>query len=133
MSTTKTSTTEQDTPQDEKVTCRKCGHTYTPNFIFDFYPDGKDPKVGLCERCMVSEALAPKPIGSPHVEKVCKPFQGATTCAFLVMGAGQGNEAVYQCVKGTNTEQLIRQRLAKNTIRAHGDNCLGPPTFAPNP
>lgn len=87
------STTVITKSTDDKVTCRKCGHTYIPTFMFDFYPDGKDPKVGLCEKCMMTEVLAPKPLqGIPtgHNKSVCKFGQGSATCAFLVIQGGEG-------------------------------------------
>ena len=76
--------------QPEKVTCRKCQYTFAPSFQFDFYPDGKDLKVGLCERCMMTEAFAgkpsngdPSPLPAGYETKVCKMGKGKATCGFL--------------------------------------------------
>jgi hypothetical protein len=45
----------------EKVTCRKCKLSFRPCILFDFYPDGDDPTVGLCERCEIERALGITP------------------------------------------------------------------------
>ena len=116
---------------DDKVTCRKCDHTYIPNFAFDFYPDGKDPKVGLCERCMMTEALAPKPpqtVSVDHGKNVCKFGRGPFTCSFLIVQGGEG----LKCAKKSDFEGIIRERLSKGSMLAKGDNCFGPPDFKPN-
>lgn len=128
-STTRSTVTTEST--SDKVTCRKCGHTYIPNFMFDFYPDGKDPKVGLCERCMVTEILAPKPqrvISVDHGKNVCKLGQGSAACAFLTIDGSEG----LKCAKQGDFEGIIRERLSKGSMSAKGDNCSGPPDFIPN-
>lgn len=120
-----------ESADDKVLTCRKCGYTYIPNFAFDFYPDGKDPKVGLCERCVMAEMLAPKPlqvIPVGHDKNVCKFGQGPTTCAFLVMPGGEG----LKCAKQSEFEGMIRKRLSEGSISAKGDNCSGPPDFKSN-
>lgn len=49
---------------------------------------------------------------------------GPPCCAFLSYGAG------WRCLKGTNNERVIRDRLASGTMTAKGDRCGGPPDFA---
>lgn len=114
----------------KEVTCRKCGHgPYVPSFSFDFYPDSEDPKVGLCERCMMTQAFAPKEPATPpegHVRSVCKPGHGHETCSFMIAGAGG-----LKCGKGSAFENAIRQRLVEGTMNAKGDNCSGHPDFTP--
>lgn len=125
------------TADDETVTCRKCHATYVPDFVNDFYADGADPKVGLCERCKMSEVFAvntnqPHPLPNEgHAKKVCKSGQSAATCAFLSAGGGSG-EVSFKCAKDSMIEVNIRQRLAEGTMGAKGDNCSGPPDFTPS-
>ena len=121
------------TDQNETVTCRKCHTTYVPSFINDFYADGADPQVGLCESCKMGEVFGvnnkpPHPLPNGHEEKVCKAGCGEATCAFLTAG-GDG----FRCAKDSVIEKNIRQRLAEGTMRAKGDNCSGPPDFTPSP
>jgi len=116
---------------EKKFTCRKCNHTFIPSFMLDFYPDGKDPEVGLCERCMMAEAFAksftgPTPISEEHSVSVCKRGKGSETCSFLVFGKE------LCCAKGSNLEPTLRKRIAEKTISSLGDNCSGPPEFKPN-
>lgn len=61
-----------------------------------------------------------------HLADVCKLGKGAATCSFLTMGGGG-----FECAKGTAFEAAIRQRWAAGTMGAKGDNCSGPPDFAP--
>ena len=116
----------------EEVTCRVCHATYVPDFINDFYADGADPKVGRCERCMMSEAFgvntkSPHALPKDYENSVCKIGKGAATCAFLTMGAGG-----FQCGKDSTVEKAIRERLAEGTMRSKGDNCSGAPNFTPS-
>ncbi len=118
---------------DEKVTCRKCRHTYVPDLANDFYPDGEDPKVGLCEHCKMREAFGmndkrPHSLPEGHLGTVCKSGQGAATCCFIIFG-----DAGYQCAKDSCYEKNIRDRLAAGTMEARGDNCSGAPSFTPTP
>lgn len=122
---------EPTTDVSQECTCRKCNHTFVPSLAFDFYPDGSDPKVGLCERCMMKEALTnrepsddPAKVPDGHQVNICKFGKGPETCSFLGM---TGNE--FQCLKGSSLESVIRQRRRENSIRAKGDNCSGPPDF----
>lgn len=55
-----------------------------------------------------------------HVTYICKLGQGEKTCAFLTAG-GEGME----CAKGTPFEEMIRDRLLKDSFTAKGDNCSG--------
>ncbi|MCI5108449.1 MAG: hypothetical protein MRY49_01215 [Candidatus Pacebacteria bacterium] len=65
----------------------------------------------------------PTPLTDDHVKNVCKP--GTTeACAFL---SSSGLDLC--CAKRSFLESNIRQRLAKGTMRAIGDNCSGPPDF----
>jgi hypothetical protein len=116
------------TAKSEQCTCRKCNKTFIPSFAFDFYPDGDDPKVGLCESCMMSQVLgsskpAPVSVSVAHMEKVCKPGKGAETCIFLLMGE------VWKCAKGSDFQAEILKR--RPTMKSQGDNCSGPPGFTP--
>lgn len=66
------------------------------------------------------------PIDMQRVKEVCKIGKGSGCCAFLVMDGG-----VFECGKGGGAEPCIRRRLAEGSINAKGDNCSGPPDFAP--
>jgi len=116
----------------EQATCRKCNLTFVPSFTFDFYPDGEDPNVGLCETCMLNEALGrpktpnngPVPLPAGYEETVCKRGQRNLTCSFIgATGSG------FHCLKGTAFEPEINRRRAEGSIGARGDNCSGPPDF----
>lgn len=112
-----------------QVTCRKCGATYTPSFLRDFYPDGDDQKIGRCEGCMMAEAFAPKGpvlIDKDKLEPVCKLGSGKTCCSFLAAD-GDG----FKCVKGSSLEATIRERREAGTMGAMGDHCQGPPDYKP--
>jgi hypothetical protein len=117
--------------EGKEVTCRECQTTYVPSFANDFYPDGADPKVGLCERCLITGVLAPKqPTDIPdgHEVMVCKFGKGQSTCAFMILSSGSGGLRK-QCAKGSHYERIIRDRLEKKSMGAKGDNCSGPPDF----
>ena len=117
---------------ESERTCRKCKLTFTPSFRFDFYEDGTDdPKVGICERCMMNEAFAdqkptndPSPIPAGYEMTVCKIGKGRETCGFLGMSGVK-----FQCLKGSSFESKIRERQRQNSLGAKGDNCSGPPEF----
>lgn len=120
-------------PDANEVTCRECGFSFVPSFVFDFYPDGKDPKVGRCENCFMAKALGtqaptnsnnPTPISEGHAKTVCKFGQRATTCSFLGMTGSQ-----FHCLKGSEFESNIKQRREEGSMGAMGDNCSGPPDF----
>lgn len=116
----------------EKVTCSRCGYTYVPPFSFDFYQTGDDPKMGLCERCLVSGALVtrkkPDPVTVPdgYETKVCRMGNGRATCKFLGVTPGDRG-SMYACLKGSSLEDIILRR--PDTMRSKGDNCSGPPDF----
>jgi hypothetical protein len=61
-----------------------------------------------------------------HIDTVCRPGCGASSCAFLMFGGG------FECAKGGEFELFIRRRLADETMTAQGDNCSGPPDFQRN-
>ncbi len=63
-------------------------------------------------------------IDEKHLKNVCKLGGGAFTCSYLGMG-DQGIE----CLKGTEFQNDIKQRRAKKSMNAMGDNCSGPPKF----
>ena len=117
----------------DEVECRKCHARYVPSFSRDFYPDGADPKVGVCERCMMTAAFAPR-TNEPHkledavAETRCKRGQGPAACAFLTFG-GDG----FGCAKSSAFESAIRQKITEGTMKSKGDNCAGPPNFTPWP
>jgi len=111
----------------EKRTCRVCEKTFVPSFIFDFYPDGEDPSVGRCERCMMTELFKkPDPVSvtPEHAETVCKSGKGEIACSFL--GLGEGG---FSCLKKSSFESAIQERRRAGSIGAKGDNCSGPPDF----
>jgi hypothetical protein len=120
-----------ETSESEQVTCRKCHITFVPSFEFDFYPDGEDPKVGLCERCMMEEAFSknqpethgPVAIPAGYEETVCQPGKGKLTCSFL------GMTPDFECLKGTAFEPELQRRRQEGSMGAQGDNCSGPPDF----
>ena len=118
----------------ERVTCRKCGRNFVPSFNFDFYADGDDPTIGLCESCMMNEMFSsspqnadPSPLPAGYETEVCKLGAGKDTCAFLAIAPGGT-----RCVKGSGIEATIRTRLRDGSMGAQGDNCSGPPDFTPN-
>ena len=59
-----------------------------------------------------------------HVKEICKFGQGSVVCGFLAVG-GNG----FECLKGTDAEDLIRSRQSRGEMNAKGDNCSGPPYF----
>ncbi len=114
------------------ATCRRCGLTFVPSFTFDFYPDGEDPNVGLCEKCVIDEALGkpkitsndPVPLPAGYEKTVCKRGRRSLTCSFIGM-TGDG----FRCLKGSTLESEINRRRAEGSMGAKGDNCSGPPDF----
>lgn len=115
----------------QEFTCRNCHYTFVPSFLFDFYPDSKNPKTGLCENCMMAEAFStsrpsrdPVPLPAGYKENVCKFGKGRVTCSFL----GITTDGLH-CLKNSSFESAIRQRRQENSMRAKGDNCSGPPDF----
>ncbi len=62
-------------------------------------------------------------IPDDHLENVCRPGKGKSTCVFLMFGAG------FECAKKTGFEKLLRDRRAQGETNAKGDNCSGPPDF----
>lgn len=55
-----------------------------------------------------------------HLVNKCAIGQGKKCCAFI--GSADG---AWQCLKGTEAEATVRQRLAEKSMRAQGDNCPG--------
>jgi hypothetical protein len=118
----------------EKCTCSKCGRTFIPSFLFDFYPEPtkENPKAGLCEICFMSKIfsgqtatnVSPVSIPKGYQDAVCKKGKGKITCSFL--GFGEGG---FICLKGSSMETVIRGKLRDGSMRAKGDNCSGPPQF----
>ncbi|MFA6493316.1 MAG: hypothetical protein WCV58_04215 [Patescibacteria group bacterium] len=51
--------------------------------------------------------------------EVCKFGQGEETCAFLALSDG------FECIKGTNAEYIVRERLADGIMKPKGDYCGG--------
>ena len=115
-----------------EVTCRKCKATYTPTFMRDFYPDGADPAVGVCENCLMRQEFAPNDepasISFERVKTLCLLGHGSKTCKFLMAG---GREGGFTCHKGSQLGVKI-QSLG-SSVDAKGDNCSGPPDFIPTP
>jgi hypothetical protein len=111
----------------KKVTCMECEEKFVPSPAFDFYPDGDDPEIGRCEKCLVAKALS-KPSSSPlpsnYEDTVCKRGKGEETCSFLGM-TGKG----FHCLKNSSWEKEIKQRRSEGSMNAKGDNCSGPPNF----
>jgi len=111
------------------VECRTCHARYVPSFTHDYY-GGENGRGGLCESCMVREALTsefpdPVPIGDDRrLDQVCRAKQGSESCRYLVM-----NEEGLACSKGSNLQQTIDDQA--DSMRAKGDNCSGPPDFIP--
>lgn len=123
-----------------QVSCRRCGKSFFPDFEHDFYPDGNDPAIGQCERCLMNSFFGSKTIKDPHplalaqANALCKPGQGSQACWFLLLISGG-----YKCAKGSCFEHALRARLVKNepgtedAMVARSDNCSGPPDFRPTP
>jgi hypothetical protein len=113
----------------EKNTCRNCGLVFVPSIEFDFYPDGDDQKIGLCENCLLKIILygdqIPIPIG--HEKNMCLIGSGSTTCSFVGFAENKWN-----CLKGSSLESTIREKIRDGSITAKGDNCSGPPDFKKN-
>lgn len=59
-------------------------------------------------------------ISDLHVKTMCRPGEGAETCAFLLAGPDG-----LECAKGTGIEAMLRKRVEAETIIARGDNCPG--------
>lgn len=104
-------------------TCSKCGKEWVPSFSDDCYSvNGVD----LCEGCALADLMKPRepvPIEESHVENVCIPRQSAT-CAFL----GVSPEG-FSCLKSSDLEDAIREKLRNGSLRNKGDNCSGPAHF----
>jgi hypothetical protein len=119
------------TIENEERTCRKCHKTFVPSFVFDFYPDGDDPKVGLCEQCLMEKINTRPPMREPitvsprHAERICKIGQGRMTCSFLAVTGSS-----FKCLKDSGMELSTEAR--EKTMTARGDNCSGPPDFKPH-
>jgi len=120
-------------PIGAQVTCRKCKRTFVPSFMFDFYPDGEDPAVGLCESCLMAQAFAnvsprnePFELPAGYKDDVCRVGKGKATCSFLIAGAGG-----LCCAKGSTFEAPLRKRREEGSMGALGDNCSGSPDFTP--
>lgn len=112
-----------------EVTCRVCHKTYVPSPLNDFYLDGDNPKIGRCERCLISEEFKksdPVVVPTDKIGLLCKPGQGVTTCSFLLAGRDG-----FMCSKGTGFQAEIDKRRAAGTMGAKGNNCSGPPHYKP--
>jgi hypothetical protein len=57
-----------------------------------------------------------------HVKSVCKMGQGAACCRYLIMSVGG-----FECAKLTALKAHLDARVAKEDMRARGDNCPGKP------
>lgn len=66
-------------------------------------------------------------ISDEHAAKVCRGTGGAHMCSFLVT-----NPEGWECAKGTPVELVINARRAERSMKATGNNCSGPPYFAPS-
>ena len=56
-----------------------------------------------------------------HIKNICKPHQGALTCAYLMRGP-RG----WSCAKrDLQFFLLIKSRVLEGTLRAEGNNCDG--------
>lgn len=125
---------------EKQVTCRRCGKSFFPSFEHDFYPDGDDPAIGQCERCLMNSFFGSKTIRHPQrlsmaqAEALCRPGKGSQTCCFVLL-----NNGGYECAKGSCFEHALRARLAKDepgtedAMVSRSDNCSGPPDFRPTP
>lgn len=67
----------------------------------------------------------PASVSDEVQKRLCRPGQGAASCSFLVIHNG------WRCAKGSDLEPLILSRRANLSMKAMGDNCSGPPDFAP--
>jgi len=110
-----------------QVTCRKCGFgPYTPSPGFDFYRDSDDSDTGLCETCIIQEAMAesskePVEVSEQRRKVLCMGDGKEGVCRFLVFGGK------FECAKGSKLESSILAK--KDIMNAQGDNCSGPPCF----
>jgi len=113
----------------EVVICMDCEEKFVPSPAFDFYPDGDDPKIGRCEKCLMAKAFD-KPSESPlppnYEDTVCKPGKGEKACSFLGM---LGGKREFSCLKNSYSDKEIRRRRDEGSMSAKGDNCSGPPDF----
>lgn len=65
------------------------------------------------------------PLPDEHVAKVCQPGKGAATCRYLTMTPMKPS-AGWTCVKLVpGLKAYLDDRVARETIRARGDNCEG--------
>jgi len=110
----------------DEVRCMDCGSVYVPGLENDFYTEGDDPKIGRCEKCMVSKILSPRPspviISEETSKEICKRGQGEDCCRYLMNNGGNWN-----CGKGSNFEAMINEKAG--TMSAKSNNCSGPPNF----
>lgn len=60
-----------------------------------------------------------------YPDDVCLLGKGEACCSFLMLGPGG-----LFCGKGSAFQPILEKRRAEKSIRAMGDNCEGPPTFA---
>ncbi len=63
----------------------------------------------------------PEPLPIPYVRDICQPGQGTRTCRYLV------RPKEWECLKLTYFKLWLDERVALDTILAHGDNCDGRP------
>ena len=63
-----------------------------------------------------------------HVERACRPGEGAATCRFL---AGTGPFGAHHfCAKSSKElVRVIEERRVAGLMIAQADNCSGPPSF----
>ncbi len=64
----------------------------------------------------------PEPLPIPYVRDICQPGKGPRTCRYLVHPT-----KAWECMKLTTFKRWLDERVALNTILAHGDNCAGRP------
>lgn len=61
-----------------------------------------------------------------RVRELCRIGQADRCCIFLV-----ASPRGFECAKGSSLEAVLLARRDAGTMVARGDNCDGPPTFAP--
>lgn len=106
-----------------EVICRKCRRTFEPSPAFDFYPDGEDPEIGLCEHCLMDAVFNKEPVSLPTPEfatAVCKRGQGHDCCVFLVYTTGE-----FRCARGSGLNNTIVEKAKNNQMKARCVNCSG--------
>jgi len=62
-----------------------------------------------------------------HARKVCGLGNGVFVCSFLAISSDG-----FECLRGSDAEEIIYLRRLNDEMNALGINCSGPPNFVPS-